>query len=113
MSGFLTRRVESDDSTYAGSVMLEGLRAEILASDEKILTQAFETIDEQTNDPDSKWGSIVSVLNKIPQQKGLRGSIDTAIYQSGNAYYQSTEYDGLQTCPSGVTTHRSVELQSP
>ena len=72
MSGCLTRRIDSDDSTYAGSVMLEGLRAEIFANDTLILSSGFNSFHEYPRGPDSKWGSVASVLNKIPEHTGLQ-----------------------------------------
>jgi len=55
MSGFLSKRIEHDDSTYAGSVMLESLRAELFTNDTLILCSSEESFQQQYESFDSDW----------------------------------------------------------
>ena len=81
MSGFLHKQEADENSTYAGSVILEDLRAELFAADSETLV--FNSTSDYTPDTrrqsvvESEWNSLVDL---VPNNIGLQSSrrtIDT------------------------------------
>mgnify|MGYP001626777613 CR=1 FL=1 len=75
MSGFLHKQEADENSTYAGSVILEDLRAELFAADRETLV--FNSASDYT--PDTRRQSVVesewnSGVDLPPNNIGLQSS---------------------------------------
>ena len=78
MSGFLHKQVD-EDSTYAGSVILEDLRAELFAdSDSLILSGSMfdQRSKSSRSTVETEWDSILD-LNQVPNNLDLASTRDT------------------------------------